>query len=250
MTPDRVQGRLWIRNPWWDTTWILSGMPIGLLLLCLLLLMPAATIALSLIMVLDTGHLLSPMILAWSHDDFRPLMLQQSIKYIVIPGTILLGTTALGIAASVIFTDFHPHIGLSLSVGVDHAKDYLNPFVMMLVAYGVWNAYRFAKQDFGVLSIYRAKAGCHDTVQRRVDLIFHNYRGRNLFGLCSTFAPLAWIRAGHLWCDSCSRHPLHAMEGETCRDILPAKDIVHLYDGFGLDPDILPRHVGLCDHRR
>jgi hypothetical protein len=42
----------------------------------------------------------------------------------------------------------------------------------MLVVYAAWNAYPFAMQNFGVLSIYRRKSQSYGPGQRRADMIF------------------------------------------------------------------------------
>ena len=161
---------MWIRGPWWDIFWILSGLPIGFVLLCLSTSIPLALMTLSLLVLLQTGHLLSPIALAWNHRGFRAAMRLQPAKYVVVPALILLSTTALGVVTSMIFTDFHPDLGLS--VKIHPASDYTNPFVMMLVVYAAWNAYHFAMQNFGILSIYRKKCQIYGPWQRRVDMIF------------------------------------------------------------------------------
>jgi hypothetical protein len=65
---------LWIRNPWWDCFWILSGLPIGLALVAL---SPTIYLVLALAVLLEHGHSLSPMALAWSHTGFRGVMRQR-----------------------------------------------------------------------------------------------------------------------------------------------------------------------------
>jgi hypothetical protein len=161
---------MWIRGPLWDGFWILNGLPIGFLLLCLSIAIAAGPLTFSLIVLLQTGHLLSPMFLAWSHTGFRAVMRPRAAKYIGLPVLILLSTTVLGVATGMIFTDFHPDLGLS--VKIYYASDYTNPFVMMLVVYTAWNAYHFAMQDFGILSIYRRKARIYGPGQRHADKIF------------------------------------------------------------------------------
>jgi len=162
---------MWVRTPLWDGFWILSGLPIGLLLLlCLWASTPPAALSPSLLVLLQTGHLLSPIALAWNHRGFRAVIRQQPVKYVLVPALVLLNTTAVGIATGTIFSDFHPRRGLS--VKIDPASDYRNPFVMMLVVYSAWNAYHFAMQNFGILSIYRRKSHIYGPGQRRVDMIF------------------------------------------------------------------------------
>jgi hypothetical protein len=153
----------WIRSAWWDTTWILSGLPIGW---GLLMLSPTIYLVLAVIVLLEHGHFLSPMALAWSHAGFRGLMLRQPIKYIGLPIALILTTTSIGIATT-LFGDLHVDIGMK--VRVHDFADYKQPFVMMVVLYWFWNAYHFGMQNFGVLSIYRRKSG---SGTRRADMIY------------------------------------------------------------------------------
>jgi hypothetical protein len=160
----------WIRSAWWDGFWILSGIPVAALLLLASASVPQPVLILLAIVLLQTGHLISPMMLAWSHAGFRQVMSRQRLKYIVVPAAILLATTGLGVVTSFVSTDLHPDIGLS--VKIRNPADYKNPFILMLVLYTAWNAYHFAMQNFGVLSIYRNKGRTYGPGQRRVDMIF------------------------------------------------------------------------------
>jgi hypothetical protein len=63
----------WIRSPWWDGFWILSGLPVGL---AALFMPPAALLMFfTLAVFLETSHAFSPIALAWSHASFRQLIL-------------------------------------------------------------------------------------------------------------------------------------------------------------------------------
>jgi hypothetical protein len=154
---------IWIRSARWDAAWILSGLPIGW---GLLLLSPTIYLVLALIVLLEHGHFLSPMTLAWGHAGFRRLMLRQPIKYIGLPIALILTTTSIGIATT-LFADLHIDVGMKVRV-YDFA-DYKQPFVIMVVLYWFWNAYHFGMQNFGVLSIYRRKSGSGN---RRADMIY------------------------------------------------------------------------------
>ena len=152
---------------------LLSGLPFGAALTMLSLRMPAGTIILWLVLLTQTGHLLSPMALAWSHDDFRPPMFRRPIKYIVLPVAILIGAALIGIIAGrqVSNLRFNPD-SFSLTVGPTTFTEFRNPFMVMVAVYAVWNAYHFGKQAFGVMSIYRHKQGGYDSRQRRIDLVY------------------------------------------------------------------------------
>src|ERR1700730_13995561 len=83
------QGRFmtWIRSPWWDRFWILSGLPVGL---ALLFLPPQALLVFfTLVVVLETSHSLSPIVLAWTHAEFRRrVVLARPMKFIALPGAV------------------------------------------------------------------------------------------------------------------------------------------------------------------
>jgi len=155
---------LWIRSAWWDSFWILSGLPLAV---ALLLLSPSIYLTLALIILLEHTHFLSPMTLAWSHADFRALMLRRPMKFIGVPVAIILATTAIGVLTSHYVPSLHVDIGLRVRV-YDFA-DYKQPFVMLVALYFVWNSWHFGMQKFGVLSIYRAKSG---SGSRRTDMIY------------------------------------------------------------------------------
>ena len=156
--------RPWIRGPLWDSFWVLSSLPIGLALLfltgpwydwpnvrhyqhsVLLLLFFSLTV------LLETGHALSPIVLAWSHTGFRQIMLERKDKYILLPTVIFTSSVLIGGLTSLGLADYRP--------GPHHMfqiTSWRNPFPMMVWVYMVWNAYHFGMQNFGVLSIYRNK---------------------------------------------------------------------------------------------
>src|SRR5712692_2445799 len=101
------QTMTWIRNPWWDGFWILSGLPVGMALMFLAsdpTWLPVGLAERSLLsfftvaVLLETGHNLSPIALAWLHGGFRRLMLGQPKKYILLPGMVF--AVALGVGAA------------------------------------------------------------------------------------------------------------------------------------------------------
>jgi hypothetical protein len=157
----------WIRGPLWDGFWILSGLPIGLILVALSKTVPQTLLTFSLLVALQTGHLLSPIALAWLVPGFRKIMLTQRIKYIGVPLLVLAVPTVIAAVASEGLTEYRPN--LSIALQINQWPDGKNPYLMMIWVYAVWNIYHFGMQNFGVLSIYRRKAG---TGSRRVDMTF------------------------------------------------------------------------------
>jgi hypothetical protein len=157
----------WIRSPSWDGLWVLSGLPIGLILVALSSTVPQRLLTFSLLAALQTGHLLSPIVLAWAHAGFRKIMLMQRVKYIGVPLLVLAVPTAIAAVASRGLTEYRPNLGLAPQI--NQWPDWKNPYLMVIWVYAVWNIYHFGMQNFGVLSVYRRKAG---TGSRRVDMAF------------------------------------------------------------------------------
>jgi hypothetical protein len=163
----------WIRNPWWDGFWILSGLPCGAALTLLLLWVPGTVQLFWIVLLTQTGHLLSPMALAWGHDGFRALMMRRPLKFIGAPAVILAAATLIGGIAGqhVPNLRFNPN-SFSLAAGPTTLAEFRNPFMAMVTLYAAWNAYHFGKQAFGVMSVYRHKQGGYDYRQRRIDLVY------------------------------------------------------------------------------
>src|SRR6266851_4428485 len=87
----------WIRSPWWDGLFIWSWIPVTISLVFLASQpqwMPAGLADRALLsfftvaVLLETGHNLSPIALAWLHGGFRRLMLGQPKKYTLLPGMV------------------------------------------------------------------------------------------------------------------------------------------------------------------
>ena len=129
----------WIRNPLWDSAWILSGLPLGLALVCLTgpwydwpnpqhygHSLPLLLVFM-LVPLLETGHSLSPIALAWSHAGFRRVMLECKAKYLLLPLSVFFGSAAIGAATSFGFTSYQqgPHRMFQVT-GLD------NPFPILV----------------------------------------------------------------------------------------------------------------------
>jgi hypothetical protein len=141
--------------------WLLSGLPIGLALVALpptgrLLFFTAAVF-------LETGHSLSPIIMAWTHRGFRLLMLSQPGKYLVLPSAVFALAFGVGIMTSLGWTSYVP--------GPYHSRqitDLRNPFPILVWVYLIWNGYHFGMQNFGVLSLCRHKP--RSARRRQIDM--------------------------------------------------------------------------------
>jgi hypothetical protein len=115
--------------------------------------------------IVQSAHTISPIVLAWSHPEFRRnVVLQKPWKFIGLPLGILVAGSGLGWLTPYLWpgTMVDPLLfgrggGLPM------------PVWATMALYSAWNMYHFGMQDFGVLSIYRRMSG---SGTRRWDLIF------------------------------------------------------------------------------
>jgi hypothetical protein len=131
----------WVRNPWWDGFWLLSGLPIGIVLILVCPPVPPGRIfaLAAAIMILETGHNVSPVILAWSKPGLRSIVRREWGKHLVLPVVLLAGCLFL-------------------------------PWSIVFGVYFVWNGWHFGMQLFGVSCLY-AKPRDQDARLRRALLI-------------------------------------------------------------------------------
>ncbi len=127
--------------------------------IALIFLPPAAQLACFFLFVfLETGHSLSPIVLAWTHAEFRRRVIySQPLKFLLWPSLVFSAALAIGIATQAGWTSYSPGPGASGQItGWD------NPFPLLVWFYSAWNLYHFAMQDFGVLMF------CTGPAKRRV----------------------------------------------------------------------------------
>src|SRR6266567_1674641 len=84
------------------------------------------------LIILDTAHVMSPMAMAWSRDDFREVMLRHWPRYILIPAGVL---------------------GVSLAAATQ-AKVVVDAVVTI---YFVWNVWHFASQNYGLVRLVQMR---------------------------------------------------------------------------------------------
>jgi hypothetical protein len=84
-------------------------------------------VCLSIFMVLESAHLLSPILLAWSRRELRAIVLREWIRHIVCPLAVIVGAT-------------------------------LAPATQVYSLYWAWNTHHFAMQNFGTLQLYRDRS--------------------------------------------------------------------------------------------
>ena len=152
----------WIESPAWDLLWILN--PLWLVPLVLLLARGYADARASLVdwlffaltVPLWLGHRVSSAWLAYATPAYRPLLGAQRGRFVVAPLAIALGCFAVLLAPASVLPMPVTERAVWLAV-----LDY--PFV----------SHHFAAQHFGLLSLYRLRAGrASDAVTRRVDRWF------------------------------------------------------------------------------
>jgi hypothetical protein len=157
----------WIRNPAWDLCWIWNGIPAGLLL---------ATVAwfswqpgigfrdslaeqplywfFALVVILETGHVISPIVLVWSHRELRQLAWRRRRKFIWLAFGVFGAAFSVGAATSLGWTSFSPGLHQIFRV-----TNWANPLPVLVWLYLVWNAYHFGMQNFGVVALYKRLNG-------------------------------------------------------------------------------------------
>ena len=138
--------------------WLLSGLPVGI---ALIFLPPTAALScFTIFVLLETGHNLCPIVLAWTHSGFRRGMLSQKVKYLLIPGAVLLIVLAIGTITSLGWTSFVP--GPQALYGLTDGTNLL-PLAMWI--YWPWKIYHFGMQHFGVMQILQVGGS------RRVNMV-------------------------------------------------------------------------------
>ncbi len=140
--PKQGPGSQWLRSPAWDSTWLLCG--IWLLGLGLAIKGTAAfeKAYIGFVIVFWIAHRFSTVYLAFASPSYRGLIRLQRLRFLVAP---------VAIAALVFGFLFVPASVLPLSLGA-------RVVLLMLLDY-FFNLHHFAAQHYGVLSIYRLRAG-------------------------------------------------------------------------------------------
>ena len=171
----------WIRSPGWDLVWILN--PLWLAPLLLLLAhghddaraSPVDGLFFVLTATLWLGHRLSSAWLAYATPAYRPLLASQRLRFVVAPLAIATACFALLLAPERV-----------LPVPLTERVVWLAILDYLLVSH------HFAAQHFGLLSLYRARAGrAGDAFARRLDRWF-------AFAVGGGFVVLAEALAGSI----------------------------------------------------
>jgi hypothetical protein len=152
----------WIRSPAWDLVWTLNALWLAPLLLLLarghddLRYSPVDTLFFALAVPLWFGHRVSSAWLAYATPAYRPLLATQRLRFVVAPIAIAVACFAVLLAP-----------GSVLPMPLLERVVWLSVLNYLLVSY------HFAAQHFGLLSLYRARAGrAADASTRTLDRWF------------------------------------------------------------------------------
>ena len=152
----------WIKSPAWDLVWILNALWLAPLVLLLarghddVRASPVDGLFFALTVPLWFGHRVSSAWLAYATPAYRPLLAKQRLRFVVAPLAIVVACFAVLLAPESVLPMPPTERAVCLAV-----LDYL------LVSY------HFAAQHFGLLSLYRARAGrASEATTRRLDRWF------------------------------------------------------------------------------
>jgi hypothetical protein len=149
----------WIRDPAWDLLWILNALWLAPLVYGLarghdeLRASPVDTLFFALAVPLWFGHRVASAWLAYATPAYRPLLATQRLRFVVAP---------LAIAAACFALMLAPESVLPMPLA--------ERVVWLAVLNYLLVSYHFAAQHFGLLSLYRARAGrAAEPSTRRLD---------------------------------------------------------------------------------
>lgn len=138
----------WIRSPVYDGFWILSAPAWGVALV----LWP---VLFQFFMAVDLAHVVSPILLAWTHRGYRSVMLERPRKFVGVPVALLGLGLGVAIATVFLFPDFRPaHMSLLRNPQIANLNV---PLVLLVNLHAFWNLYHGGAQNFGLWCLYRRK---------------------------------------------------------------------------------------------
>jgi hypothetical protein len=161
----------WIRSPWWDAHWLFSGLwaPASVLAIYAVLYgapLHAPAFHTERFVLFFTGlgvlHRLSSIHAVLLSPILRDEVRANRPRYVFVPLAILSLTLLLAQALV-----FHPAFAF---LGTTHGQ--LWAFFVLALALICWDRWHFCMQEFGVLSLYRARAGQSAVADRRFDRVY------------------------------------------------------------------------------
>ena len=179
----------WIKSPAWDLVWILNALWLAPLVLLLargyddVRASPVDGLFFVLTVPLWFGHRVSSAWLAYATPAYRPLLAKQRLRFIVAPMAIAVVCFALLLAPESV-----------LPMPLTERVVWLAVFDYLMVSY------HFAAQHYGLLSLYRARAGrASEATTRRLDRWFALVVGGGFVVLAEALA--GSISYQHRWID-------------------------------------------------
>jgi hypothetical protein len=152
----------WIKSPAWDLVWVLNALWLAPLVVLLawghddVRASPVDGLFFALTVPLWFGHRVSSAWLAYATPAYRPLLATQRLRFVVAP---------LAIAAACFALLLAPESVLPMPL--------IERVVWLAVLDYLLVSHHFAAQHFGLLSLYRARAGrASDSISRRLDRWF------------------------------------------------------------------------------
>ncbi len=152
----------WIKGPAWDLVWVLNALWLAPLVLLLaqghddVRVSPVDGLFFVLAVPLWFGHRVSSAWLAYATPAYRPLLTTQRLRFVVAP-------LAIAVACFVVLLAPESVLPMPLTERV----------VCLAVLDYLLVSYHFAAQHFGLLSLYRVRAGrASDVITRRLDRWF------------------------------------------------------------------------------
>jgi hypothetical protein len=152
----------WIKSPAWDLVWVLNALWLAPLVLLLaqghddVRASPVDGLFFALTVPLWFGHRVSSAWLAYVTPAYRPLLATQRLRFVVAP-------LAVAIACFTVLLAPESMLPMPLTERV----------VWLAILDYLLVSYHFAAQHFGLLSLYRARAGrAPDPITRRLDRWF------------------------------------------------------------------------------
>jgi hypothetical protein len=168
----------WIRSPAWDLVWVLNALWLAPLVFVLawghddVRASPVDGLFFALAVPLWLGHRVSSAWLAYATPAYRPLLTTQRSRFVVAP---------LAIAAACFAVLLAPESLLPMPL--------TERVVWMVVLDYLLVSHHFAAQHFGLLSLYRARAGrASHAIERRLDRWFALVVGGGLVVLAQALA--------------------------------------------------------------
>jgi hypothetical protein len=139
----------WIRSPGWDGFWFLSFPVLGVLMLFY-------PFGYGWLLSLDLAHVISPIVLAWGHKEYRRMMLLTPVKFVGVPVVLLVVGVLVAWLNVLLFPHYqHRNLIITKSFFDTMTLDNLRmPIAIYIVTYFVWNLYHVGMQNFGMWCLY------------------------------------------------------------------------------------------------